>query len=206
MIAGKLLSAGGGGTGASGSTGGSVQLAFISYAGTDGGLPSASCCGVIRIIDGATCTQLATLSETKVVGGSNLALGDLNQDGYPKSSRWRRAVDWSRITTSPSFRPFSNCGNPRLRMVPTIPIPERVPTNGQVPRLRMFSGDSRPEILVDGAIYSADGVRLTEGPGWSGYQQGLFPVVGDADMDGNLEIFLRAQPYRVERMKESPSR
>jgi len=65
------------------------------------------------------------------------------------------------------------------------------------PSIADIMGDGRPEILLDGAVYSPDGVLLSAFPGWSGYQQGVFPVVADADMDGKPDVFFGPQPYEV---------
>ena len=180
-----------------------VQLAFISYAGTDGGLPSASCCGVIRVIDGKTCKQLFTLGDHYVVGGGNLAAGDLDGDGIPEIVAQAEGGGLVAFSLSLETQAFELKWHSTLPdgTQDTFPGASVYQWNG--PSIADVTGDDKPEIIVDGALYSAEGVQLTQSLGWSNYQQGMFPVIGDADLDGEQEIFFGTSAYRVNEVDSS---
>lgn len=196
-IAGRLLnSLPEGGGGASGTSGGPVQIAFISYSGTDGGLASGSCCGIIRIIDGKTCQQLQSLDAHAVVGGSNLALGDLDLDGRPEIIAMAEGgglVAFRYTEETDAFDLFWRSTELDGVTLDTTPGADTNRWSG--PSIADVLGDAHPEILIDGALYRWDGILLSNSPGWSGYQQGVFPVVSDADLDGLPDVFFGPKPY-----------
>jgi len=154
--------------------------------GVDGGgeLPT----GVIRILDGRTCTQQAELGSLQLVSHSSPpALGDLDGDGRPEivanqaggglvafgyddvGGAWR--VLW-RSTAADCTTPY------------------RVTGSGWAgPSLIDLDDDGRPEILRGGIVLGADGCLVDDASlGLHGYSQGIFPVVADVDADGRLEF------------------
>jgi hypothetical protein len=67
---------------------GSIEIVAVTYNGIDGGSAAGagtdpSKFGVLRILDGATCDQLATVSDPSrpIIGASHPAVGDLDGDG-----------------------------------------------------------------------------------------------------------------------------
>src|SRR5690349_20003254 len=59
------------------------RIVFVSYNYTDGGAESSASSdplnyyGVIRVIDGRSCEQVATLASPSVVASASLAIGDI---------------------------------------------------------------------------------------------------------------------------------
>ena len=183
-----------------GSPGANGQIVFVSYSGQDGGFPSASCCGVIRILDGETCQEIYTLDQHLVVGGSNVAIGDLDlePDGAPEIVALAEGGGLVAFRFDAVLQDFT------LMWHSTEPDGTTPDTFASTvyrwagPSLADLTGDGRPEILFEGNVYGWDGVKLGPGPGWIGYQQGVFPVVADVDVDGEPEVMLGATPYRFD--------
>ena len=174
------------------STGGG-QIVFVSYAGTDGGFPSGSCCGVIRILDGATCTQLHTLGDVFVVGGATPAIGDLDlaPDGRAEIVAFRDGgglVAFKYDEESAKFEVMWTSADTFAGAVNRW--------NGVV--LADLAGDAHPEILFEGAVYDWQGNQLTTGLGWLSNKRGTFPVVADLDMDGQPEVLFGATAHRFD--------
>ncbi len=159
-----------------------AQIVFTSYAGTDGGFASGSCCGIIRVLDGETCEQMYSLGDHLVVGASPPAIGDLDnapdlrpeivalaEGGGLAAFRYDELSDafvllWH-STEADGVTPdtFGSAANR---------------WNGPV--LADIAFDDRPEVFFDGVIYDADGVKITSGLGWTSFKQGIWPKVAAA--------------------------
>ena len=176
------------------------QIVFISYAGTDGGFESGSCCGIIRVLDGATCEQIYTLGDHAVTGGSNPAIGDLDlaPDGSPEIVAFAEGgglVAFRYDVVSDEFVLWWHSTEPDGVTLDTF----AAGNNRWVgPSLADITGDGRPEVLFEGNVYSADGVKLAPGLGWIGYQLGIFPMAADVDLDGAPEVMLGAVAHRFD--------
>ncbi len=168
------------------------QIVFVSYAGTDGGFPSGSCCGIIRVLDGNDCTQLYSLGGHAVVGGSTPAIGDLDLAPDLRPEIVALAEGGGLV----AFRFDEIQGDFTVLWHSTEPDGVTKDTFGvsvgrwNGPVLADIAFDARPEIFFDGVIYDADGVKITAGLGWVGFAQGVFPIVADVDMDGDIEVLI----------------
>lgn len=174
------------------------QVVFISYELDDGGLDSGNCCGVIRVIDGATCEQLWSLNTDFVVGGSNPAIGDLDLDGNPEIVALAQGgglVAFSYDAASQQFVQHWHSTEADGTTEDTFGDGQNR-WNG--PSLADITGDGHPEVLYEGNIYDHNGVKLAPGLGWQSYQQGMFPIVADVDLDGEQEIMLGAVAHRFD--------
>ena len=175
-------------------------IVFVSYDGTDGGFDSASCCGVIRVIRGADCHQVYTLSAAKVVGGSAPAIADLDlaPDGRPEIVALAEGgglVAFKYDEATSGFILLWHSTEPDGVAKDTL-AGDKYRWNG--PTIADVTGDAHPEILVDGTVYGWDGVKLPGGVGWVGYKQGIFPIVADLDLDGEPEVLLGNRSYRID--------
>jgi len=182
----------------SGAPGESGHIVFVSYALTDGGIDSGNCCGVIRVIDGGTCEQVYSLDAHFVVGGSNPAIGDLDLDGHPDIVALAEGGGLVAFAIDINTQQFV------LKWHSTEPDGVTLDTfaDGQNrwngPSLADITGDAFPEVLYEGNVYNYNGVKLAPGLGWTSYQQGVFPIAADVDLDGQPEVMLGPTAYRFD--------
>jgi hypothetical protein len=162
------------------------SIVFVSYNYTDGGAQSAigtdpAYFGVIRVIDGRSCDQLASIASPVIIGAGNPALGDLTGDAIPEIvapivggglAAWQRQGDGS----------FSTLWQTDV----AIAAGEYVWTG---PSIHDLDDDGVPEVLYYGAVYTASGLRITDvGKLSNGLSTGYIPVVADVDADGQAEL------------------
>jgi hypothetical protein len=164
-------------------------IIFISYNCNDGGDQSCrgidpACFGVIRVIDGQTCAQLATISSPTVVGSSALALADLDDNGHLDIigartdgglAAWTQDVTgaWGPMWQTPTSYADSSC-------------------DWGGPSVHDLDDDGKPEVLFYGAVYDGPtGAVLDEhiAPGTlDPISSGYIPVAADVDADGHPEL------------------
>jgi hypothetical protein len=172
-------------------------IVFVSYNYTDGGLEScassdpANYYGVIRVIDGRSCTQLATLAVPSVVASASVAVGDIGgvdqapeiiaarSDGGLVAWTLHPVNGWEILWQTASTYGDTFC-------------------DWSGPSIHDLDGDGRPEVLFYGAIYDNLGNALDESldplaldPASTGY----IPVVADIDADNLPELVSGAQTY-----------
>ncbi|HEY4241462.1 MAG TPA: FG-GAP-like repeat-containing protein [Kofleriaceae bacterium] len=162
------------------------SIAFISYNFTDGG--SQSCAssdptdfGVIRVIDGGSCAQEATLSDVTVVASSSLAVADLDGDGTPEIVAARsggglvaysiKNGTWGVLWQSASTFGAGLC-------------------DWAGPSIHDLDDDGVPEIIFYGDVFDAQGNLLDGSLGDidDDLGVGFLPVVADTDGDGIPEL------------------
>ena len=183
------------GGGGGGGEFGSPSIAFISYNFTDGG--SESCTGtnpayfgVLRVIDGRTCEQQATFADP-IIAAQSIAIADLGgPDASPEIVAHRQDGGLIAFTRRPNgvwevlWRSADSYGDGFC--------------NWTGISIHDLDDDGVPEILFQGAVYSAAGVLLntplaptTLEPRSTGY----IPVVADVDNDGQPELVTGGQLY-----------
>jgi len=146
--------------------------------------------GVVRIIDGRTCTDQGVLAdaEDRVGGATTPAVGDLDGDGVPeivaKSASGGLVAFAYDDATSGSFsrRWFS------MRADGSRDLTGGAAAIGSL-SLADLDDDGRPEILMGAVTYGPDGVLLDDAQGLHalvGYSQPA--VVADLDHDGDAEL------------------
>ena len=174
---------------------GSPSIAFISYNYIDGG--GESCrgdnpiyFGVLRVIDGRTCEQQATFPNP-IIASQSVAIADLGgPDGSPEIVAQRQDGGLIAFTRRPDdtwgvlWSSADNYGDTFC--------------NWTGLSIHDLDDDGAPEILFQGAVYSAAGVLLntpivptTLDPSGQGY----IPVVADVDNDGLPELVSGGQLY-----------
>jgi len=175
------------------------SIVFVSYNNTDGGDESCqgsnpAYFGVLRIIDGASCTQLASLPDP-IIASQSVAIADLGgRDGVPELVAARQDGGLIAFTLGADgtwgvlWRSADTYGDTFC--------------NWTGISIHDLDDDGVPEVLYQGAVYSAAGVLLntplpplTLDPLSVGY----IPVVADADGDGLPELITGARLYEWDR-------
>jgi hypothetical protein len=164
-------------------------IVVVTYNYTDGG--SQACAssdplyfGVIRILDGRTCAQLATISTPTVVASASVALGNLGgADARPEIVAARSDGGLVAWTLNPTT------GWQVLWQTPTQYGDNFCNWGG--PSLHDLDDDGASEVIFYGAVYDAQGNVLDESldpalldPASTGY----IPVVADVDGDALPEL------------------
>jgi len=153
--------------------------------------------GVIRVIDGATCAQQATLPGT-VTAAAALAVADLDLDGRPEvvavnpsggprayrydeaSATW--AVMWNATKAGGgASKPYANSWRyAGCSIVQVRP-------------------DPAPEVMLGGVLYDANGREVATNLQNKNVAQGLrTPVVADVDSDGEGELVTGDGVWRLD--------
>lgn len=177
----------------------SPSIVFVSYNFTDGGQESCqgtnpAYFGVLRIIDGSTCAQQASLPQP-IIASQSVAIADVGgRDARPEILAARqdggliaftRQLDgtWGVLWSSADSYGDTFCNWTGLSV-------------------HDLDDDGVPEILYQGAVYSAAGVLLNTPlaptslePNSTGY----IPVVADVDNDGAPELVTGARIYDWDR-------
>lgn len=175
------------------------------YNGLDG---SSEQDGILRVLSGKDCTQLAQLGEvggsaTIVSASSSPALGDLDGDGFPE------IVAYSKPTpTTGSVIAFTKKAGAwsvlwRAHNLDTTPWTSGSgPHEWAGPSIHDLDDDGKPEVLREGWVFDHTGTLITRPPaGFSEgpYGVGQFPVVADLDGDGNVEMVNGLAVYRFDK-------
>ncbi len=165
------------------------SIVFPSYNGNDDH-HSQSCTGsdpqfygVLRVIDGRTCAQRATLSQVHVVGSAPVAIGDLGGDDA--------TPEIVAATTAGGLVAYTHgAGGWDLLWQTTSNI-----AVGQCdwagPSIHDLDGDGVPEVIFYGAVYDGrTGKAIDEslGTALDSIGVGYIPVVADVDGDGVPEL------------------
>ncbi len=141
--------------------------------------------GLLRILDGATCRSQAAFADVPLNSPVTPAIGDLDGDGTPEIvaaatagglAAFRVASDgavthaWSTTLSDGSADLWGS-------------------TQCQWGAVSIYDldDDGSPEILFEGAVWDASGVRVTTLPGWVHITHGAPLPVGDFDGDGRVE-------------------
>lgn len=169
-------------------------IVFISYNCTDGGDESCqgidpNCTGVVRVIDGRTCDQIANIDTPLPIAATSVALGDLTGNNVPEivaagvgggliAWEYDGAATFSLLWRSADTFGVGTC-------------------NWAGPSIHDLDDDGVPEIMLYGGVYDAAGVLLdsTLGPLNADIGTGYIPVVADADADGAPELITGLGTY-----------
>lgn len=171
----------------------SPSIVFTSYNFTDGGAQSCESSdpayyGVIRIIDGRTCAQQATIAMPTVVASTSVAIADIGGDD----------------STPEIVAPRSDGGLVAWTLKPTgwEVLWQTASTFGDTlcdwggPSIHDLDDDGIPEILFYGNVYDNNGNALDESLGAGpATGTGYIPVAADIDGDGTVELVTGTEIY-----------
>ena len=140
--------------------------------------------GVIRILDGRTCTQTAELGSLQLVSHSSPpAVADLDGDRRPEIVAFK-ANGGLVAFTADATGTWSVLW--RSTLADGTPYD---PTGGgwAGPSIADLDDDGVPEVMRQGLVFDANGVLLDDSLAGLTYGSGVFPVVADVDGDGLVE-------------------
>jgi hypothetical protein len=173
---------------------GAPSIVFTSYNFTDRSSESciganAAYYGVIRVIDGRTCEQQATIATPSVIGAAAVALGDLGGDATPEIVAARsqgglvafthKPTGWEVLWQTSSTFADNLC-------------------NWTGPSIHDLDDDGAPEVIFYGAVYNGQtGATIDESIAATLDSIGLgyIPVVADVDGDGVPELVTGTQLF-----------
>jgi len=163
--------------------------------------------GVLRIVDGRTCTEQQVLTDVgdRLVYASNFAIGDLDgaADGRPEIvaaalTGPSAAGGLVAFGVDPDTRLFRRLWYGRDCTAPGEP--RHLPNdwaNNNGPSMHDLDDDGVPEILFDRFVYDHNGCLLNPSETYDNYLRlGLFAVATDVDGDGAPELVRHDGVYR----------
>jgi hypothetical protein len=162
------------------------SIVFTSDDGVDGGseLPT----GVIRIIDGETCTQLYSLDMQLTSHSSPPAIGDLDGDGTPEIVAFRAGGGVVAFRYNRGSAAWELDWTARYEGGEIFTL-----TGGGWggPGIQDLNNDGVPEVLRGGVVISNTGIVLNDRLGGLavGSSAAHHSVGFDVDLDGRIEIF-----------------
>jgi hypothetical protein len=172
------------------------SIVFTSYNFTDGGAESCqgtnpAFFGVIRIIDGRTCQQQASIATPTLVASASLAIADLGGDPIPEIVGARTDGGLVAFTIQPD--------GTWLPMWETTSTFANNNCDWAGPSIHDLDDDGKPEVLFYGNVYDgATGATIDESlpvnvvdAGTTGY----IPVVADVDGDTDPDLITGSQIY-----------
>lgn len=179
---------------------GNPSIVFISYNFTDGGAESCigetpPYTGVIRVVDGRSCEQQASIAAPLPIPSSSLAVADLTGDGVPEiiAARVGGGLASWQIQSDGSFDMLWETAS-------TFGAGE---CNWAGPSVHDLDDDGVPEIIHHGGVFDALGNEITTALGFLDPGNGYIPVVADVDRDGVPELVAGAAYYGWETLTNS---
>jgi hypothetical protein len=152
--------------------------------------------GVLRVIDGATCTQQHSLSIAShaTMSPAGVALGDINGDGRAEivaAAHGGGVLAFVYDTQTKSFKRLWRSGHCNGGQGPPI---DADTTGGNDrwsgPSIHDLDDDGQPEIIYGATVYRHDGCIASQTIGFPAMSKGQVPVIADVDEDGQMELVM----------------
>jgi len=182
-------------------SGASNEIVFVTYNSPDGGTDSGegtniNYYGVIRIINGDTCALHESIFDdaNHIVGGSNLAIADVDGDGFPEIFASRGSAQRAGGVGANGIVAF-RWNDEQKKYVTWWSTSSEAQLQWGGPAVHDLDDDGRPEVIgANGAVFDAiTGTRLNPG---QTFVAAKFPVLADLDGDGKVELVAGATIYR----------
>jgi hypothetical protein len=150
--------------------------------------------GVLRVIDGGTCTHQFTATDPAdaVMSPAPVALGDLDGDGRAEIVAAAHnggvlAFAWDRAAGGFARRWRSGtCDGAGGRTSDFTGGADR----WSGPSIHDLDDDGSPEVIYGATVYDRDGCLRSSSLGFANYGSGYVPVIADVDEDGRMELVL----------------
>ncbi|HEU0034347.1 MAG TPA: VCBS repeat-containing protein [Kofleriaceae bacterium] len=173
----------------------SPSIVFTSYNFTDGGAQSCAGTdpaffGVIRIIDGRSCEQQATIAAPSVIASASVAIADLAGDPTPEIVAARTDGGLVAFTLRPT-----GAWEPLWQTTSTF---ANDLCDWAGPSIHDLDDDGKPEVLFYGAVYDgATGATIDESIAGAvdSIGTGYVPIVADVDGDGAPDLVTGTELY-----------
>ena len=167
------------------------EIVIVTYNGLDGGAPAAEGTdparfGVIRILNGQTCEQIANLDDpaNRVIAASPPAIGDINGDGFPDIVTHRANGGLIAYGWDDAAKTYT-----RLWVALGTDIHDQ---RWDGPAIHDLNDDGVPEVISASEVYDGPtGTRLNPGQVLPDAGAMSIPVLADLDGDGEVEITAR---------------
>jgi hypothetical protein len=145
--------------------------------------------GFLRVIDGATCRVQGTMPADDELLNSPVtpALGDVDGDGRPDIVAARHLGGLVAYTVEPDGT-LRRLWNTTLADGTTDDRWGGTECQWGAVSLYDIDDDGRPESFFEGAVWDAEGRRVTTLPGWVHVRHGAPLTLGDYDEDGRVEV------------------
>ena len=148
--------------------------------------------GVLRIIDGKTCTQQHSLDDAAdaTMSPASVAVGDIDGDGRAEVVAAAHGGGLLAFDYDPGTGAFSRLWRSGTCDGSGNVAPDATGGSDQWsgPSIHDLDDDGSPEVVYGGVVYGADGCIRSATLGFPGYHKGVVPVIADADEDGAMEI------------------
>lgn len=167
------------------------EIVIVTYNGLDGGSAAAQGTdparfGVIRILNGQTCEQLANLDDpaNRLIAASPPAIGDINDDGYPDIVTHRALGGVIAYAWNESAETYTGLW---------VALGTDISGNRwDGPALHDLDDDGIPEVISGSEVYDGPtGNRLNPGQVLPSAGAMSVAVLADLDGDGEIEITAR---------------
>ncbi|MBA3394109.1 MAG: VCBS repeat-containing protein [Deltaproteobacteria bacterium] len=174
------------------------SIVFTAYNFTDGGAQSCigsdptNYFGVIRVIDGRTCAQQATISAPPVIASASVALGDLAESPAPEIVAARMDGGLVAFTLRPQG--WEVLWQTTSQFADTL-------CDWAGPSIHDLDDDGKPEVVFYGAVYDGQtGATIDETIAGSvdSIGTGYIPIVADVDGNGAPDLVTGTQLYTWE--------
>ena len=174
------------------------EVIFNSFAGSNYNNQTNTGGGVIRIVDGRDGTTKRTITGgadgcTLTYGGGEVAVGDIDGDGYPDIVA---CLATSNAATTGTLIAFNRFGEEMWRTERKLPdgTPIGLICGSVAPGIADFDGDGQPEVYVHYTVVDGKTGKIK----WHHPNGSPYTIAADLDGDGKLELIGGNKAYTAD--------